>query len=208
MPPELVLVPSRLGFSLSAMSAWTRTIVVPLSIISAFKPVQALPPEQGIAELFRDDLPAPSRRSRRLVSWTNFFLGVDRLLKWADRRVPASWRKPGITAAHRWMLDHFENSDGLGAIFPPMIYTVIALKCLDYSPDSAPVRMGVAAAGRPAHRGGGQGPGPALRLARLGHGDRDDRAGRCAADRLPPLPAPRGPLAPREGGAGPRRLAG
>ena len=139
VPPEVVLVPSRLGFSLSAMSAWTRTIVVPLSIISAFKPVQALPPGQGIAELFRDDLPAPSRRSRRLVSWTNFFLGVDRLLKWADRKVPASWRKPGITAAHRWMIDHFENSDGLGAIFPPMIYTVIALKCLDYSPNSAPV---------------------------------------------------------------------
>src|SRR5918998_1122570 len=90
VPREIVLVPSRLGFSLSAMSAWTRTIVVPLSIISAFKPVRALPPEQGIAELFRDDLPAPSRRSRRLVSWTNFFLGVDRLLKWADRRVPAS----------------------------------------------------------------------------------------------------------------------
>ncbi len=30
------------------------------------------------------------------------------------------------------MLDHFENSDGLGAIFPPMIYTVIALRCLGY----------------------------------------------------------------------------
>ena len=34
VPPELVLIPSRLGFSLSAMSAWTRTIVVPLSIMS------------------------------------------------------------------------------------------------------------------------------------------------------------------------------
>ena len=38
------------------------------------------------------------------------------------------------------MLDHFENSDGLGAIFPPMIYTVIALKCLGYDRDSAPVQ--------------------------------------------------------------------
>jgi squalene-hopene/tetraprenyl-beta-curcumene cyclase len=35
------------------------------------------------------------------------------------------------------MLDHFENSDGLGAIFPPMIYTVVALGCLGYDPDSA-----------------------------------------------------------------------
>jgi squalene-hopene/tetraprenyl-beta-curcumene cyclase len=138
VPPELVLLPSWLGFSLSAMSAWTRTIVVPLSILSAFKPVRTLPEERGIAELFRHDRPAPSRRTRRLCTWTNFFLALDRVLKWADRHLPAAWRRPGISAAHRWMIEHFANSDGLGAIFPPMIYTVIALKCLGYEPDSAP----------------------------------------------------------------------
>jgi squalene-hopene/tetraprenyl-beta-curcumene cyclase len=141
VPPELVLLPSRLNFSLSAMSSWTRTIVVPLSIMSAFKPVRALAPAQGIAELFRDDLPRrPSRRTKRLASWTNVFLGLDRVLKWSDHHLPASWRRPAIRAAHRWMLDHFENSDGLGAIFPPMIYTVIALHCLGYAPDDPAVR--------------------------------------------------------------------
>jgi squalene-hopene/tetraprenyl-beta-curcumene cyclase len=131
-----MLVPSRLNFSLSAMSSWTRTIVVPLSIMSAYKPVRTLAPEQGIAELFRDDLPRrPSRRTRQIVSWTNIFLGLDGVFKWADRWLPQSWRRPAIRAAHRWMLDHFENSDGLGAIFPPMIYTVIALHCLGYAPD-------------------------------------------------------------------------
>ena len=34
------------------MSSWTRTIVVPLSIFSAYKPVRHLPPERGIRELF------------------------------------------------------------------------------------------------------------------------------------------------------------
>ncbi|WP_406695424.1 squalene--hopene cyclase [Singulisphaera sp. Ch08] len=141
VPPEMMLVPSRLGFSLAAMSAWTRTIVVPLSIMSAFKPVRRLAPEQGIAELFRTDLPLhPARRTKQLVSWTNVFLGLDRVFKWADRTLPLSWRRPGIRAAHRWMLDHFENSDGLGAIFPPMIYTVVALHCLGYEPDSAEVQ--------------------------------------------------------------------
>jgi squalene-hopene/tetraprenyl-beta-curcumene cyclase len=38
------------------------------------------------------------------------------------------------------MLDHFENTDGLGAIFPPMIYAVIALRCLGYDDDSAAVQ--------------------------------------------------------------------
>jgi squalene-hopene/tetraprenyl-beta-curcumene cyclase len=140
VPPEIVLIPSWLNFSLAAMSSWTRTIVVPLTFISAFKPVRELPPALGIAELFRADLPRrPSRRTRNPFTWTNFFLGVDALLKWADRWLPRSWRQPAIRAAHRWMFDHFENSDGLGAIFPPMIYTVVALRVLGYEPNSAPV---------------------------------------------------------------------
>lgn len=144
VPPELVLIPSWLNFSLAAMSAWTRTIVVPLAIMSAHKPVKTLRPDQGIAELFRDDLPRhPSRRTRNPFTWTNFFLLVDKGFKLADLWVPASLRQRGLRASHRWMFDHFENSDGLGAIFPPMIYTVIALECLGYQRDSAPYRWAI-----------------------------------------------------------------
>jgi squalene-hopene/tetraprenyl-beta-curcumene cyclase len=136
VPPELMLVPARMPFSLASMSSWTRTIIVPLMIISAYKPVRKLPPEQGIAELFPEGVAAPQGKHAP-ISWENFFLGLDKVLKFADKVVPASLRKPGIKAAHRWMLDHFENSDGLGAIFPPMIYTVVALECLGYDRDSA-----------------------------------------------------------------------
>ena len=52
VPPELVLLPSWAYVNLYAMSSWTRTIVVPLSIFSATKPVRRLPPELGIRELF------------------------------------------------------------------------------------------------------------------------------------------------------------
>jgi squalene-hopene/tetraprenyl-beta-curcumene cyclase len=140
VPPELVLVPPWLNFSLSAMSAWTRTIVVPLSIMSFYKPVRRLGPELGIAELFRGDRPAQHRPGAGRFTWTNFFLGMDRTLKWLDRRLPAAWRKPGVGAAHRWMLEHCEKTDGLGAIFPPMVYSIIALKCLGYETDSPEVQ--------------------------------------------------------------------
>jgi squalene-hopene/tetraprenyl-beta-curcumene cyclase len=139
VPPELVLIPSRLNFSLSAMSSWTRSIVVPLSIMSHFKPVREIEEDRGISELFLDGQTWP-RRSEGFLSWSNFFLGVDAVFKAIDRWVPRSWRQRGVRAAHRWMVEHFENSDGLGAIFPPMIYTVIALKCLGYDPDSPSVR--------------------------------------------------------------------
>ena len=38
------------------------------------------------------------------------------------------------------MLHHCENTDGLGAIFPPMVYSIIALHCLDYDLDSPDVQ--------------------------------------------------------------------
>src|SRR5262249_51483501 len=52
VPPEMVLLPRWFYFNLYAMSSWTRTIVVPLSIFYAHKPVRHMPPELGIAELF------------------------------------------------------------------------------------------------------------------------------------------------------------
>jgi len=140
VPPELVLVPAGWNFSLSAMSAWTRTIVVPLSIMSYFKPVRKLGAEQGIAELFREDGKPPSRRTARWFSWTNFFLGLDRVLKVFDRWTPAPCRRPAIRAAHRWMTEHCRETDGLGAIFPPMVYSIIALRSLGYELGSPSVQ--------------------------------------------------------------------
>ena len=137
VPVELMHLPKFTPFGLYAMSAWTRTMVVSLSIISARKPVRKLKPEVGITELFRSDLPPrPSRWKRPIVGWSNFFLCVDKALKIAERVVPASWREPAVRKAHRWVIDHFENTDGLGAIFPPMIYTVIVLKALGYEDHS------------------------------------------------------------------------
>ena len=47
VPPELVLLPRWFYVNLYAMSSWTRTIVVPLSIFSACKPVRELPAAPG-----------------------------------------------------------------------------------------------------------------------------------------------------------------
>src|SRR3954465_11075677 len=84
VPPEMMLLPRWAYFNIYAMSSWTRTIVVTLSIFFAHKPVRRLPPHLGIAELFLGDPAAPlwpHPPTRRLLTWTNFFLGVDYLLK-------------------------------------------------------------------------------------------------------------------------------
>src|SRR5690606_3503433 len=40
----------------------------------------------------------------------------------------------------KWMLARFQQSDGLGAIFPPIVWSVVALRCLGYAADSLEVR--------------------------------------------------------------------
>lgn len=137
VPTWLVRIPHWVRFSLYQMSSWTRTIVVPLSIISSLKPVRAVPEDRGIPELFRADLPRrPRRRTEKLVSWTNTFLLIDRALRGIDRLTPSWLRRRDVEAATRWVFEHLENSDGLGAIYPPMVYTIIMLEALGYSRDS------------------------------------------------------------------------
>ena len=52
VPPELVLFPKWWYFNIYEISAWSRAIVVPLSIAYAKKPFKKLSKEQGIDELF------------------------------------------------------------------------------------------------------------------------------------------------------------
>ncbi|HVS40258.1 MAG TPA: prenyltransferase/squalene oxidase repeat-containing protein, partial [Gemmataceae bacterium] len=144
VPPELVLLPRWFYVNLYAMSSWTRTIVVPLSIFSACKPVRRLPPELGVRELFlrppETPMP-PGPPPRRLLSWGNFFLGVDAAYKAAERLgLLAPFRKIAVEKAAAWMRERFQDSDGLGAIFPPMIYTVVALRCLGTADDAPEMR--------------------------------------------------------------------
>lgn len=143
VPPEMMLLPRWCYFNIHAMSSWTRTIVIPLSIFYAHKPVRNLPPELGIAELFLEppDTPLwPHPPTRRWLTWTNFFLAMDWLYKRFEGRRMGPLRRLAVRRAADWMLAHFADSDGVGAIFPPMIYTVICLHCLGYADESAPMQ--------------------------------------------------------------------
>jgi squalene-hopene/tetraprenyl-beta-curcumene cyclase len=139
VPPEMVFLPRWAYFNLYAMSSWTRTIVVPLSIVYAHKPVRRLPPELGIRELFIEppETPLwPHPPARRLLTWTNFFLAVDWAIKRLDSPTLSFVRARAVARTAAWLQEHFTDSDGVGAIFPPIIYTIISLHCLGYGQDS------------------------------------------------------------------------
>ncbi len=149
VPPEVTLLPKWFPIHLGRVSAWSRTILVPLSIMSAHQPVKQIEPRRGIRELFIakpenwPPLRCPGQTScERLLSWARFFRLTDRGLKFAQRHGLLPFRKRAIAQAERWMLERFEESDGLGAIFPPIVWSIIALDCLGYAQDSSEMQYG------------------------------------------------------------------
>ena len=143
VPPEVMLLPTWCPVNLYAMSSWSRTIVAPLSIVSALEPVRQLEPNQGIRELFlRDPEDWPELRcpglpgGTGLVSWDRFFRTVDRSFKWCRKHNLLPLRNRALRQAKAWMLERFQGSDGLGAIYPPIVFSLVALRALGYSDDS------------------------------------------------------------------------
>ncbi|AFL88262.1 squalene-hopene cyclase [Terriglobus roseus DSM 18391] len=138
IPPEIVLAPNWFYFNIYEISSWSRGILVPLSIMYAKKPLKLLPAEQGIDELFvggRANSDLHLRWDKKIVSWRNFFLFLDRMVHWAERIHIRPLRKVALKKAEEWMLERFEGSDGLGAIYPAMLNAIVALRHLGYSLD-------------------------------------------------------------------------
>jgi squalene-hopene/tetraprenyl-beta-curcumene cyclase len=138
IPPEIVLFPNWFWFNIYEISSWSRAILVPLSIVYAKKPFKKIPEEMNIDELFvggRNKSRMRLEWSKTLISWRNFFLVLDRCVHWFEAVHIRPLRWLALRKAERWMLERFEMSDGLGAIYPAMLNAIIALRCLGYSLD-------------------------------------------------------------------------
>jgi len=147
IPPEIMFFPNWFYFSIYEMSSWTRGIVIPLSIVWAKRPKMPLSPNAYIDELFPAGTPrwvplgdartADPVKTDGFFSWHNFFLEVDAFMKDFEGRGPYFLRGWALKKAERWMLQHNENSEGLAAILPAMLNTILALKVLGH-PDDHP----------------------------------------------------------------------
>jgi len=138
IPPEIVLFPNWFWFNIYEISSWSRAILVPLSIVYAKKPFKKISDELAIDELFvggRDKSRMRLAWSEKLISWRNFFLVFDRLTHWFEAVHIRPLRSLALKKAEKWMLERFEMSDGLGAIYPAMLNAIIALRCQGYSLD-------------------------------------------------------------------------
>src|SRR5438105_6642633 len=127
------------------MRYWSHSMLVPLAILNHYKPARPLRNNINLDELYpegiheRDLAPAPDPER---LTWRNFFLWLDRLNKFAEwfaENKIHPFRKRALKKAEQWMLERFEGSDGLAAIFPAMLNSLIALKALGYSDEDPQV---------------------------------------------------------------------
>ncbi len=140
IPCEVILIGKWFHVNFWEMSSWTRSMLVPLSIINHFKPTRA------VSDITLDELYPEGYHERDLalppdpkgVTWRNFFIWLDRLHKlaeWFAKHRIHPFRKRALKKAEQWMLERFEGADGLAAIFPAMLNALIALKVLGYPND-------------------------------------------------------------------------
>jgi squalene-hopene/tetraprenyl-beta-curcumene cyclase len=115
-------------------------MIMPLAVVSSYRPVRQLPAPKGIMELYarHDYLHRPQTEfDKQLLSWRNLFLAIDKGLKIYEKSNLKPLRRAALQRIEQWILNRSEPSisDGLGAIFPPMVYIIIALRCLGYEMD-------------------------------------------------------------------------
>jgi len=138
IPPEVVLLPFDFLYQ---MSAWTRAIAVSLAIAHAANPRRPVPAGFNLDEIWLPGVSPAFRWDRTWFTWHNAFLTLDRMLKWWERsRFSKAIRRRAVERAKDWMIERLHHSDGLGAIYPPMMYSVMALDVLGYDQND-PVRV-------------------------------------------------------------------
>lgn len=129
IPPEILILPGNLLYE---MSSWTRTIIVPLSIIQAIGKTRPTPGGMRIDELMHPHRKLALHRRDRIG---NIFIKADTLFKRWERQSVQKIRGRALREAEHWMLDRLQFSDGLGAIYPAMMYAIIAMDSLGYERD-------------------------------------------------------------------------
>jgi squalene-hopene/tetraprenyl-beta-curcumene cyclase len=136
IPPEIMLLPGKLLYQ---MSSWTRAIVISLAIVHAHDPRRPAPAGFNLDELFTPGKSTAFESNDSWLSWRKTFVQSDKILKLWDRYGFNRIRKAALRKCEHWMLERMKHADGLGAIYPPMQYSIMALDVLGYTPDN-PVR--------------------------------------------------------------------
>lgn len=143
IPLWLMMLPPGHRLSIYRMSSWARSCVVPLTILLYCKPVWSMGPDFDVDELWCEEAPEyhklPSSGGGIL---DRLFIGLDTVLRGADRIGVVPFRQTALDRAERYILERQDDEGDWGGIFPAMAYSILALRALDYRDEDPTIRAG------------------------------------------------------------------
>jgi squalene-hopene/tetraprenyl-beta-curcumene cyclase len=148
LPPWLMLLPDRFIFNIYELSSWARGSTVPLLIVFDRKPVFPVAPRLNLDELYVEPEGDDRFRLPQNHNWTDIFIDLDQVFKWAEHLNLVPLRQAGIKAAEHWILERQEATGDWGGIIPAMLNSLLALRCLDYNASDPMVERGLQAVDR------------------------------------------------------------
>jgi squalene-hopene/tetraprenyl-beta-curcumene cyclase len=137
MPPEIMHLPLWFPFHLSKVSYWSRTVIVPLLVLMAKRPIARNPRKVQIRELFctPPEQVTDYIRGPYHSAWGRFFKGVDSVLRAAQPYFPRRGTDRAVDKAVAFVTERLNGDDGLGGIYPAIANSVMMFDTLGYAPD-------------------------------------------------------------------------
>ncbi|MFC9242425.1 squalene--hopene cyclase [Streptomyces decoyicus] len=147
LPPELLYFPKWFPLNIYDFGCWARQTIVPLTVVSAKRPVRPAP--FALDELHADPRrPNPPRPLAPATTWDGLFQRLDKALHLYHKVAFRKLRGAAMRSAARWIIERQENDGCWGGIQPPAVYSVIALHLLGYDLDHPVLRTGLASLDR------------------------------------------------------------
>ena len=149
MPVEIMLLPKWFPFHLDKVSYWSRTVIVPLSILCSYRVKARNPNKIGAGELFV----TPPDKEKNYFAHVKTPLGkafllLDKIGRFAEPWIPRFIRQKATVKARDWFTERLNGYDGLGAIFTAMVNAYEAMDCLGVPADNAQRQIARAAIDR------------------------------------------------------------
>ncbi|GGZ38283.1 squalene--hopene cyclase [Streptomyces poonensis] len=142
LPPEIIWFPQWVPLNIYDFGCWARQTIVPLTVVSAKRPVRPAP--FPLTELHTDPGdPRPARPLAAVTSWDGIFQRLDKVLHGYHRVASKRLRRVAMNTAARWIVERQENDGCWGGIQPPAVYSLIALHLLGYDLKHPVMRAGL-----------------------------------------------------------------
>ncbi len=144
MPVEIMLLPRWFPFHLDKVSYWARTVLVPLMVLNALKPravnAKGVAHRRAVRDAAVGGAALAQGRASDSAVGSEIFGGIDRVLHATQPYFPRASRKRAIERAVAFVTERLNGEDGLGAIFPAMVNSLLMFDALGLSPDDPKVR--------------------------------------------------------------------